>query len=95
MGLGFQHVNDPESLEAATATYFASLSRVWKERSYSIASYVITGFYPTPLASKYLVDATKDWLAANQDVPALRRLVIENLAGVERALTAQKRDARG
>jgi len=38
------------------------------------------------------VDATKAWLDANPGIPALRRLVIENLAGVERALTAQERD---
>ena len=95
MGLGFQHVNDPESLETLAAPYFEALSRVWKERSYSIAQYIILGFYPGPLASEYLVSATKDWLAANQDAPALRRLVIENLAGVERALKAQARDAQG
>jgi aminopeptidase N len=95
MGLGFQHVNDPDSLETMAAPYFEALSRVWKERSYSIAQYIILGFYPAPLASEYLVSATKDWLAANQDAPALRRLVIENLAGVERALKAQARDAKG
>ncbi len=32
------------------------------------------------------------WLDANPDTPALRRLVIENLADVERALKAQERD---
>ena len=59
MGLGFQHVNDPASLETMAAPYFEALSRVWKERSYSIAQYIILGFYPAPLASEYLVDATK------------------------------------
>jgi aminopeptidase N len=38
------------------------------------------------------VDATNAWLDANPDVPALRRLVVECLAGVERALRAQARD---
>ena len=32
------------------------------------------------------------WLDANPGIPALRRMVIENLAGVERALQAQHRD---
>ena len=40
-----------------------------------------------------LADATKAWLAANPEIPALRRLVTENLAGVERALLAQAKDA--
>ena len=40
-----------------------------------------------------VVDATKAWLKDNNDIPALRRLVIEHLAGVERALIAQAKDA--
>ena len=32
-------------------------------------------------------------LAANPDIPALRRLVTENLAGVERALAVQSKDS--
>jgi aminopeptidase N len=45
------------------------------------------------MASAELRDATLAWLAANVEPPALRRLVIENLAGVERSLAAQERDA--
>ena len=49
---------------------------------------------PAPLANLELRDATRAWLAANPDAaPALRRLVDENLAGVERALAVQERDA--
>ena len=48
-----------------------------------------------PLASAALRDATRAWLAEHQDAPAaLRRLVRENLAGVERALAVQQRDAQ-
>jgi aminopeptidase N len=91
--LGFQHTNDPSSLAALVEPYFASLDDIWKNRSYKIAEYVVTGLYPTPLATQELADATRAWLDANPDVPALRRLVTENLAGVERALTVQARDA--
>ncbi|WP_309708046.1 aminopeptidase N [Pseudolysinimonas sp.] len=91
-GGGYHHVNEPSALEPLVAPYFEALDRIWKERSYKIAEYVILGFYPTPLASQELVDATTAWLDAHPDIPALRRLVIENLAGVERALTAQQRD---
>ncbi len=56
---------------------------------------LVHGFYPSPLASQALVDASKAWLDANPETPALRRLVIENMAGVERALAAQARDAQG
>ncbi|CAN5279939.1 aminopeptidase N [soil metagenome] len=95
MGLGFTHVNEPGSLEAAVAPYFDALNDVWKKRTYQMASYVLEFFYPSPLASQGLVDATQAWLDANPDVPALRRLVIENLAGVTRALKAQERDRQG
>jgi aminopeptidase N len=95
MGLGFQHVNEPGSLEATIAPYFDAIAAIWKERSYSIASYVLQFFYPGALASQKLIDATQAWLKANPDIPALRRLVIENLAGVERAVAAQERDRQG
>jgi aminopeptidase N len=91
--LGYQHVNDPASLEPVVARYFAALNDLWASRSYHIAETLIVGLYPAPLASQALVDATKTWLDANPEVPALRRLVTENLAGVERALAAQAKDS--
>ena len=90
--MGYQHVNEPSSLAALIEPYFAALGDIWSSRSYKIAEYIVLGLYPAPLASQQLVDATTTWLDANPDIPALRRLVIENLAGVERALTAQERD---
>jgi aminopeptidase N len=90
--IGFLHVNDPSVLEPLVEPYFAALNDIWANRSYAIAEYMIVGLYPAPLASVVLVDATKAWLAANPAIPALRRLVTENLAGVERALAVQSKD---
>ena len=90
--VGYQHVNDPGSLGPLVGPYFDALNEIWKSRSYTIAQSFVTGLYPSPLASAELVSATKAWLEANPEIPALRRLVIENLAGVERALAAQARD---
>jgi aminopeptidase N len=92
-GVGYQHTNDPASLSGLIAPYFEMLTTIWKNRTYKIAEYIVLGLYPTPLVSQELVDATKAWLKDNNDIPALRRLVVENLAGVERALTAQAKDA--
>ena len=86
------HVNDPSVLEPLVEPYFAALNDIWASRSYAIAEYVVVGLYPAPLASVALVDATRAWLAANPEIPALRRLVTENLAGVERALMVQSKD---
>jgi len=92
MGVGYGHVNDPAVLESLVAPYFDALTTVWKERSYKIAEYTVLGFYPASLASQQLVDATNAWLEANPGIPALRRLVIERRAAVERAIAVQARD---
>ncbi len=44
--------------------YFDAIATIWKDRSYSIASYILQFFYPGPLASQSLVDATNAWLDA-------------------------------
>ncbi len=92
MGLGYSRVNDPSVLESLVVPYFDALRRVWDERNFAIAQYVVHGFYPAPLVSEELVEASRAWLEANPGVPALRRMVVEDLAGVERALRAQERD---
>jgi aminopeptidase N len=90
---GFLRAHDTSLLEPFVSRYFDVLQTVWAERSYSIAEKLITGLYPAPLANQALVDATRAWLDANPEPAALRRLVVENLAGVERSLRAQARDA--
>ncbi|MBN9223412.1 MAG: aminopeptidase N [Microbacterium sp. SCN 70-27] len=92
--LGFVHPAGVDALGSFVAPYFDMLVPIWESRTYHIAEYLIIGLYPAPLASAELRDATRAWLDAHPDVPAaLRRLVKENLAGVERALAVQERDA--
>ncbi|MFB7891280.1 aminopeptidase N [Microbacterium sp. NPDC056044] len=93
--LGFTHPAGRELLGGFVARYFDALLPIWNSRTYQIAQYLIVGLYPAPLADVALRDATRAWLEANGDAaPALRRLVAENLAGVERALSVQDRDAQ-
>jgi len=92
--LGFQHPATIAQLGDFVGPYFDMLLPIWESRSYQIAQYIIVGLYPAPLANVALRDATRAWLAENRDAaPALRRLVDENLAGVERAILVQERDA--
>lgn len=92
--LGFRRAIDPSLLEPYVAQYFATVEQLWADRSYAIAETLARGLYPSPLASRELVDASQAWLDAHPDAtPALRRVVIENTAGVQRALAAQERDA--
>ena len=93
-GIGFQRANDKNVLAAFIEPYFTTLQDVWASRSYKIAEYLVGGMYPAPLANDELRDATRAWLDANPEPAALRRMVVENLAGVERALAAQQRDAQ-
>ncbi|MCX6501680.1 MAG: aminopeptidase N [Microbacterium sp.] len=91
---GFIHPATRDLLEEFVPRYFDMLLPIWNERTYQIASYLIVGLFPSPLASTALRDATRGWLGSHQDAPpALRRLIAENLAGVERALDVQSRDA--
>ncbi|TFD55185.1 aminopeptidase N [Cryobacterium frigoriphilum] len=91
---GFLRAHDKTLLEPFVAQYFDALQTVWEARSFSIAEALVIGLYPSPLSNQALVDATRAWLAANDQPVALRRLVIENLAGVERSLAVQARDAQ-
>jgi aminopeptidase N len=91
--LGFQRVADPAVLEPFVARYFDSLQGIWASRSYHMAASIIGGLYPAPLSNQALQGATQAWLDKNPEPPALRRILIESLAGVDRALAAQARDA--
>ena len=92
---GFVHPAGRALLDGFVGRYFDALLPIWDSRTYQIAQYLIVGLYPAPLANVALRDATRAWLEANADAaPALRRLVAENLAGVERALSVQDRDAQ-
>jgi aminopeptidase N len=90
--IGYQHVNTPVVLEGIVPKYFDALTRIWAERTYHIAETLVAGLYPAPLASVELRDASLAWLADHPETPALRRLVSENVAGVERALRVQAAD---
>jgi aminopeptidase N len=69
---------------------------VWADRSYAIADELLEGFYPAALVNEHLAAQTRAWLEAHTNVEApLRRYVVESLAGVERSLAAQARDAQG
>ncbi|CAH0218180.1 aminopeptidase N [Microbacterium sp. Bi128] len=93
--LGFTHPATVDVLADFVEPYFAMLMPIWESRSYQIAQYLIVGLYPAALANRALRDATRAWLSSHSDAaPALRRLVSENLAGVERALAVQERDAQ-
>ncbi|MGC5075565.1 aminopeptidase N [Agrococcus sp. DT81.2] len=93
-GIGLAHVNDASVLSGLVPRYHDAIQQIWESRTYQVAEGLLVGLYPAALASEELAEATRAWLSANTSaVPALRRIVVEHLAGVERALAAQERDA--
>ncbi|MFD5599847.1 aminopeptidase N [Leucobacter sp. NPDC058333] len=90
---GFTRVHDVAALEPYVERFFEAVLPVWESRSYAIAEELVEGFYPAELANQPLADATRAWLDANVDAPAaVRRMITEGLAGVERALRVQAAD---
>jgi aminopeptidase N len=94
--LAFGRVLDPQSLQPFVSQYFANVLKIWEDKTYHMAEYLLVNLYPLALANKELVSETKEFLAKTeiQSKPALRRIIIENLANVERALGAQQRDQK-
>ena len=94
-GLGFGRAHDNSVFVPFIKQYFDNIERVWADRSYAIADELLEGFYPAALVNEHLAAETRAWLDTHKDVePPLRRYVVESLAGVERSLAAQARDAK-
>jgi len=72
--------------------YFGAISGVWERRSSEVAQTVVIGLYPSWDISQAGLDAADVFLSDPQVPPALRRLVLEGRAGVERALRARAFD---
>ncbi|WP_370412823.1 aminopeptidase N [Streptomyces fradiae] len=90
---GFVQADQRELLAPYTEKYFSSIKHVSETRSHEMVQQIVVGLYPTLQVSQATLDATDAWIAANDPAPALRRLVTECRAGVERALKAQAADA--
>ncbi|MEU2300303.1 aminopeptidase N [Streptomyces antibioticus] len=91
---GFVQTDQRELLAAYTDRYFEVVKDVWDSRSHEIAQQIAIGLYPAVQVSQETLDKTDAWLASAEPNAALRRLVSEARAGVERALRAQEADAR-
>ncbi|MFF5130263.1 aminopeptidase N [Streptomyces syringium] len=90
---GFVQTDQRELLAPYSEKYFAVVKDIWESRSHEIAQQIAVGLYPALLVSQDTLDATDAWLASAGPNAALRRLVTESRAGVERALKAQAADA--
>ncbi|MBP8531894.1 aminopeptidase N [Streptomyces sp. MK37H] len=90
---GFIQTDQRELLAPYAEKYFAVAKDVWNSRSHEMAQQIVVGLYPTLQVSPETLDATDAWLASAEPTAALRRLVTESRAGIDRALRAQAADA--
>jgi len=89
---GFVAPGQSELLQPFMSRYFEAVPGVWERRSSEVAQTVVIGLFPSWDISEGAVAAAERFLAG--ELPsALRRLVVEGKAGVERALKARRFDA--
>lgn len=88
---GIVRVGQDKLMAPYTEKYFAVIPGVWERRSSEVAQTVVIGLYPAwDISPEGL--AAADRFLQGEVPPALRRLVLEGRAGVERALRARTFD---
>jgi aminopeptidase N len=95
--LAFGRVLDTSVLEPFVDQYFSKVLQIWETKSYHMAEYLLVNLYPLAIVNSSLANQTEQFLK-NPDLeskPALRRIIVENLANVQRALNAQATDGKG
>jgi aminopeptidase N len=92
---GFVEPGQAELLKPFGARYFAAIPGIWERRSSEVAQTVVVGLYPSWDISDDGIAAADEFLADSGLPPALRRLVLEGRAGVERSLRARRFDGGG
>jgi aminopeptidase N len=90
---GFVQTDQRDLLAPYADKFFEVVKGVWESRSHEMAQQIAVGLYPSVQVSQETLDKTDAWLASAEPGAALRRLVSESRAGVERALKAQAADA--
>ncbi|PSL06735.1 membrane alanyl aminopeptidase [Haloactinopolyspora alba] len=89
---GFNQPEQRELIRPYVGAYLDAVGRVWEERTNESAQVIVSGLFPRVLADESTARAVRAWLDS-ADVPdAARRLVVEGLADLDRALRAQERD---
>ena len=95
--LAFGRALDDSLLVPFVDRYFERAMHMWSNNTFKIAEYLLENLYPVGLASEELAQKTREFIARPEvsEIAALKRIMIENLANVERALNAQQADLRG
>ena len=94
--LAFGRVMDTAVLEPFVDQYFSKVLSIWENKTYHMAEYLLVNLYPLALVNESLANQTEQFLKNPElaSKPALKRIIVENLANVQRALNAQSTDKK-
>ncbi|HVL82321.1 MAG TPA: aminopeptidase N [Actinomycetota bacterium] len=89
---GFADPMAPELLRPYRDPYFATVTRFFDTRGIDFGLQFAESAYPRWLVEQETVDATRAYLAGDDVPPPLRRIMLEAMDGVARAMRARERD---
>jgi aminopeptidase N len=91
---GFAHPLHGELIKPYMQRYFEDVAGVWQRRTNELAQNVVVGLFPSwsSTISPDTIAAADAFLADDRHPPALRRLVGEGRADIQRALVARQAD---
>ena len=93
MAGGLSQWGQEELLRPYREPYFSALRSWWDERPREVTLALIGGLYPSTLVEQATVDAT-DAALADESLPGpIRRILLEDEDGIQRALRARAADA--
>jgi aminopeptidase N len=89
--MAFNRVIDTDLLRPYMEKYFDSALAIWELHTFKIAEYLLVNLFPIQLADEATAEAARRAIAEPKfkAIPALHRILVENLDNLERALKCQ------
>jgi aminopeptidase N len=89
--MAFNRVIDTDLLRPYVDKYFDSAMAIWQLHTFKIAEYLLVNLFPIQLADEATAEAARRAIAEPKfkEIPALHRILVENLDNLERALKCQ------
>jgi aminopeptidase N len=89
--MAFNRVIDTDLLRPYVEKYFDSALAIWQLHTFKIAEYLLVNLFPIQLADEATAEAARRAIADPKfkEIPALHRILVENLDNLERALKCQ------
>jgi aminopeptidase N len=89
--MAFNRVIDTDLLRPYVEKYFDSALAIWQLHTFKIAEYLLVNLFPIQLADEATAEAARRAIAEPKfkEIPALHRILVENLDNLERALKCQ------